>query len=138
MLPLPRCVAAQTRFYPDRIAPGHVHPRGAGQHRRADLFRPQEPRLIDRRRQGRRSTCLKSAITTYEGDVGAFPNGKPQGLRGRWSFSPDAGVDDWKGPYIKEIPVDPWKNPYVYKCPGARTAAFDIISFGPDKQEGTP
>lgn len=38
-------------------------------------------------------------------------------------------------PYMKNIPDDPWHNPYIYRSPGEK-GAFDIISTGPDGEEG--
>jgi hypothetical protein len=34
---------------------------------------------------------------------------------------------------------DPWGKDFVIHCPGTNdTDGADVISFGPDKQEGTP
>ena len=40
------------------------------------------------------------------------------------------------GGYMKKVPLDPWGNPYIYRSPGEK-GAIDIISTGPDGEEGT-
>ena len=43
-----------------------------------------------------------------------------------------------KGKAIMErVPNDPWGNEYIYMNPGQKNKKFDIISKGPDQQEGT-
>jgi general secretion pathway protein G len=38
----------------------------------------------------------------------------------------------------KAVPLDPWGEPYKYRNPGKiDTSTFEILTFGPDKQEGT-
>ncbi len=37
----------------------------------------------------------------------------------------------------RTIPSDPWGKPYFYRSPGEDGREYDIISSGPDKQEGT-
>ncbi len=51
---------------------------------------------------------------------------------------PDEGGGP-EGPYFqkKEGLVDPWKNPYLIRVPGEVNYDFDIVSMGPDGQEGT-
>jgi hypothetical protein len=40
--------------------------------------------------------------------------------------------------YLTKPPKDPWGEPLVFKCPGEHDSeGADIISKGPDKQEGT-
>ncbi len=43
------------------------------------------------------------------------------------------------GPYVKKTDdlVDPWGNLYVLRAPGIANYDFDIVSWGPDGQEGT-
>lgn len=52
--------------------------------------------------------------------------------------SSEAGLDAIKN-YLetREVPLDPWGKEYIYKQPGDNERDFDIISRGPDKQEGT-
>jgi general secretion pathway protein G len=41
--------------------------------------------------------------------------------------------------YMKKKQKDPWGKDFIFKCPGTSDPdAADIISAGPDKQEGTP
>lgn len=44
-----------------------------------------------------------------------------------------------QGPYFSKADdlVDPWENPYVIRVPGIVNYDFDVISWGPDGQEGT-
>ena len=43
------------------------------------------------------------------------------------------------GPYLykQEDLIDPWETPFVVRVPGDVNHDFDIISYGPDGQEGT-
>ena len=41
-----------------------------------------------------------------------------------------------KRDYVMEIRKDPWGNAYVYRIPG-KAKKYDLLSRGPDKQEGT-
>lgn len=38
--------------------------------------------------------------------------------------------------YLRGLKDDPWGKPYVYRCPG-KAGGVDIISVGPDGEEGT-
>lgn len=41
--------------------------------------------------------------------------------------------------YLKKKIKDPWGKDFQFKCPGAQDSdGADIVSLGPDKQEGTP
>ena len=44
-----------------------------------------------------------------------------------------------QGPYFSKADdlIDPWENPYVLRVPGVVNYDFDVVSFGPDGQEGT-
>ncbi len=44
-----------------------------------------------------------------------------------------------QGPYFNKADdlVDPWENPYFVRVPGEVNYDFDVISMGPDGQEGT-
>lgn len=54
------------------------------------------------------------------------------------TLPPDEGGGP-EGPYFpkKEGLVDPWNNPYFIRVPGEINYDFDIVSVGPDGQEGT-
>ena len=44
-----------------------------------------------------------------------------------------------QGPYFQKAQdlLDPWNNPYVVRVPGEVNYDFDIVSWGPDAEEGT-
>ncbi|GIW92303.1 MAG: type II secretion system protein GspG [Pirellulaceae bacterium] len=79
---------------------------------------------------------LKQALDLYRMDVGSYPT-EQEGLEAL--RTPPASLSNptrWRGPYMKDpIPNDPWDNPYVYRILDADTV--QIISFGPDRMEGT-
>lgn len=78
---------------------------------------------------------FETALNMMEADTGAFPKGS-SGLDAL--VSPPGNVQDWKGPYIKEIPADPWGNAYSYAYPGKNNAgSYDLSSPGPDGRAGT-
>jgi len=78
---------------------------------------------------------LETALDAFEVDCGRFPTSE-EGLR--VLLEPPAGVQNWRGPYIKrQMPTDPWGNPYVYRYPGAHNqGSYDLSSAGPDGREG--
>lgn len=79
--------------------------------------------------------AIETALDAFEVDNGRYPNSQ-EGL-GALSVAP-TGLSGWKGPYLKRsTPKDPWGNAYVYRIPGQNnTSSFDLLSFGPDGQEG--
>jgi general secretion pathway protein G len=44
-----------------------------------------------------------------------------------------------QGPYFQKADdlLDPWNNPYVIRVPGEVNYDFDVVSWGPDAEEGT-
>jgi general secretion pathway protein G len=78
-------------------------------------------------------TNMKTALSTYEIDNGAFPTTE-QGLNAL--VTNPSNLTTWKGPYVEKVPNDPWGTPYVYRCPGTNGKDFDLLSCGPDKVEG--
>tara|TARA_R100000027_G_scaffold67028_3_gene64322 strand:- start:42641 stop:43096 length:456 start_codon:yes stop_codon:yes gene_type:complete len=77
----------------------------------------------------------RTGLATFRMDTGHYP-AAGQGLEAL-SQKP-SGEDDWKGPYLDEIPDDPWGNPYQYQFPGTRSnKGYDVWSFGPDGTNGT-
>ena len=48
-----------------------------------------------------------------------------------------AGMEQWKGPYMKKnvIPRDPWDRDYHYQSPG-ENGAYDLFSYGKDNAPG--
>ena len=77
---------------------------------------------------------LESALDLYFLDTGRYPTSS-EGLSALVQ-RPGSNVA-WNGPYVKGnvVPSDPWGTPYIYRSPGQH-GAYDIISYGADKQEG--
>src|ERR1700719_2171040 len=77
---------------------------------------------------------LESALDLYFLDTGRYPTSS-EGLNALVQ-RPGSNVV-WNGPYVKGnvVPSDPWGTPYIYRSPGQH-GAYDIISYGADKQEG--
>jgi general secretion pathway protein G len=73
---------------------------------------------------------FSTALDAFEVDNGYYPKGK-SGLQDLVQQPRDA--QNWRGPYLKDIPQDPWNNEYVYECPGRHNASsYDLMSIGPD------
>jgi general secretion pathway protein G len=99
------------------------------------------PNLFKQTDKARVATCktqiqnFEVAIAGYKLATGVFPT-TDQGLQAL--LVKPAGVNNWDGPYLKkEIPLDQWGRPFVYKYPGDHGDEPDILSFGPDGQQGT-
>jgi general secretion pathway protein G len=74
------------------------------------------------------------ALDTFEVDNGYYPSGA-SGLNDL--ATQPSNAQEWRGPYVKEVPLDPWGNPYAYESPGKiNSALYDISSAGPDMQPG--
>ncbi|MFT4587369.1 MAG: general secretion pathway protein G [Candidatus Binatia bacterium] len=74
------------------------------------------------------------ALDTFEVDNGYYPSGA-NGLNDL--ASQPSNAQEWRGPYVKEVPLDPWQNPYIYESPGKmNSGGYDISSSGPDMQPG--
>jgi general secretion pathway protein G len=75
---------------------------------------------------------ISSALNIYEVDNGVFP----KSLQDLIQQPEDAR--NWRGPYLGKLPVDRWGHPYIYYYPGKQNQkSFDLLSIGPDGQEGT-
>lgn len=76
---------------------------------------------------------LQKALDLYRVDQNEYPS-QSQGLQAL--LNPPGGMN----PYLtaKELPKDPWGQQFVYYYP-ARSggAGYEILSKGPDGQEGT-
>jgi general secretion pathway protein G len=77
---------------------------------------------------------IESALDLYFLDAGRYPT-TSEGLGALVASPGNSAV--WSGPYLKgsAVPTDPWGTPYVYRSPGQH-GAYDIVSYGADKQEG--
>ena len=79
-------------------------------------------------------SSIKSALNNFEVDNSRFPTTE-EGLQAL--VQKPANLDNWKG-YLDKMPADPWGHPYIFRVPGTNGRDFDLISAGPDGQEGTP
>jgi general secretion pathway protein G len=98
------------------------------------------PKLAGRSEQARATAAktqiaaFSTALDAFEVDNGYFPKGK-SGLEEL--ITPPRDSQNWKGPYLKDLPKDPWGNEYVYEYPGKQNQnGYDLYSTGPDGREG--
>ncbi len=99
------------------------------------------PKLAGRSEQARTTAAatqissFSTALDAFEVDNGYYPKGKA-GLMDLVQQPRDA--QNWRGPYLKELPKDPWGNEYSYECPGRMNpTSYDLISPGPDAKIGS-
>ena len=72
---------------------------------------------------------IEKSLDIYKLQHGSYPS-SAQGL--------SVLASPPKGKAIMErVPKDPWGNDYIYMNPGQKNKKFDILSKGPDQQEGT-
>jgi general secretion pathway protein G len=77
---------------------------------------------------------FSTALDAFEVDNGYYPKGR-NGLTDLVQQPRDA--QNWKGPYLKEVPLDPWNNAYIYEYPGKHNPnGYDLSSMGPDGRTG--
>jgi len=75
---------------------------------------------------------ISSALNIYEVDNGVFP----KSLQDLVQQPNDAR--NWRGAYLAKLPIDLWGHPYIYYYPGKHNQnSIDLLSVGPDGQEGT-
>jgi general secretion pathway protein G len=98
------------------------------------------PRLAGRSEQARitaartQIAAFATALDAFEVDNGYYPKGR-NGLEDLITQPRDA--QNWKGPYLKDLPKDPWGNDYIYEYPGKNNVnGYDLYSMGPDGREG--
>jgi general secretion pathway protein G len=73
---------------------------------------------------------MAEKIQSYQMDTGSLPGTLEDLVRQPGS------INGWLGPYAKEADLkDPWGTPFEYRVPGDRQA-FDLTSFGADRQAG--
>ena len=99
------------------------------------------PKLAGRGQQAKETaahtqiSAFEQALDSYEIDTGSYPSGS-NGLNAL--VDPPANAQNWKGPYLKNIPNDPWNQPYVYMYPGKNNpGSYDLVSGGPDMRVGS-
>ena len=85
---------------------------------------------------------MTEALRRFNLDLGRYPL-EEEGVRVLWT-SADLDEEDiarWRGPYLeKPVPTDPWGNEWIYRAPSELVEGmpYDIVSLGPDQEEGTP
>lgn len=77
--------------------------------------------------------AIDSALKFYRLDNFRFPT-TAQGLDAL--MAAPAGVDNWNGPYLEDMPQDPYGQPYRYASPGTHGKEVDIFTLGADGAEG--
>jgi len=86
--------------------------------------------------------AFESAIEQFRVEMKRWPT-EEEGLTVLWSKEALANDDDkakYGGPYLKEPkPKDTWGNVWVFRVPSTilEGQPYDIVSNGPDGQEGT-
>lgn len=75
-----------------------------------------------------------TVLDAFEVDNGYYPKGS-DGLKDL--VEKPSNAQNWRGPYLQDIPVDPWGNEYIYEYPGKNNeSGYDLMSKGPDGQAG--
>jgi general secretion pathway protein G len=79
---------------------------------------------------------LKQAVTAFNVDNGRVPTSS-EGLNALIA-KPDESLDNWEKTLDTDtVPLDPWGHAYIYRSPGSNGNDYDLLSAGPDGQEGT-
>ena len=103
------------------------------------------PKILGREEEAKVSTAkvqmksIESALDAFKLDNGFYP-ATDQGLSALIK-KPEVGriPDKWRdGGYLKpaRIPKDPWGKEFLYFSPGNEGREYEIISYGPDKEQG--
>lgn len=80
---------------------------------------------------------IESAVRSYAMLAGNPPT-TAQGLQALFVKPTTPPVPKRWASAGKAVPLDPWGEPYKYRNPGKiDTSTFEILTYGPDKQEGT-
>jgi general secretion pathway protein G len=84
---------------------------------------------------------FERALTEFKSEMKRYPS-EEEGLVVLWNREELEDDDDsskWGGPYLKEgNPNDIWGSEWIYRNPSeVEGVAYDIVSIGPDKEEGT-
>ena len=85
---------------------------------------------------------LVGAMKMFKLNMKRFPT-EDEGLAALWNrdaIEDEEEAESWQGPYLEDpLPRDTWNNEWVYRPESeiAGTAYYDIISMGPDGEEGT-
>jgi len=103
------------------------------------------PKILGREEEAKVSAAkvqiksLESALDGFKLDNGFYPT-TDQGLSALIK-KPEVGriPDKWKeGGYLKpaRIPKDPWGKEFLYFSPGNEGREYEIVSYGPDNEQG--
>ena len=85
---------------------------------------------------------FNEALDHFKLDLNRYPT-TDEGLRVLWvqdDLEDEQDQTRWKSAYLKTPkPQDEWGNVWIYRAPSEMRdgAAYDIISIGPDREEGT-
>ena len=84
---------------------------------------------------------LNTALEQFKVDLKRCPS-EDEGLAVLWDkelLEDESDLDKWQGPYLSQPVVrDMWGSEWVYRNPSEiEGVAYDIVSVGPDKEEGT-
>ena len=83
---------------------------------------------------------VATALQEYEINVGALPS-TAQALDALLECPSDVEEEDWGDtPYLqaRSVPKDSWGEEFIYRSPAEEgNLPFDLISKGPDREEGT-
>jgi general secretion pathway protein G len=97
------------------------------------------PKMTGRREQANKTAAIaqianfRQSLSAFEIDNNRYPTTE-EGLNAL--VTNPGNLPDWKQ-LMDSIPLDPWGHPYVYRCPGSNGKDYDLLSCGPDGQEGT-
>jgi general secretion pathway protein G len=84
---------------------------------------------------------IDAALKNFKLDMKRWPSEEEglAALNSKDSITNEDELASWRGPYLESAVVkDTWGSELVYHYPGEiNTAGYDLVSFGPDKQEGT-
>ena len=83
---------------------------------------------------------IVSALKFFQLDMKRFPT-EEEGLAALWGMDviqDEEEAERWKGKYMDRIPSDTWGSEWIYREPSETEGfPYDIVSLGPDKEEGT-
>ena len=85
---------------------------------------------------------IDAALTRFKLDLKRWPT-EEEGLAVLWdkeAIEDEELMTRWHGPYLEEkVDADKWGNELIYRFPGELRgeAYYDLISLGPDGEEGT-
>ena len=100
------------------------------------------PKIVSRPEEARRAKAaiqikeIEASLNLFKIDNGFYPSTE-QGLSALVTAPTGGEIPRHykEGGYLKKVPKDPWEQEYVYLAPGEH-GEFDLISFGPDGEEG--